>query len=149
MRQPRLFTTFAAAIACASIPLQSGFAEQEYAPVVSVKPLLKSSSDAAGQPIVYPHSGTAEITGVQVEIPVGQKTGWHIHPSPCVAYVLEGEVMVEIENGTKVNYKAGDSFAEVVNLRHCGHNTGSIPAKILMFVIGERGVPISKMLPPP
>ena len=121
-----------------------GYAEEAYTQTTQIKVILKTSVDTAGQPIVYPTNGTPEITGLLVEIPVGAQTGWHLHPSPCVAYILQGEVTVAIENGVTNRFKAGDSFAEVRNLKHCGYNTGSVPLKILLFAIGTQGTPVSK-----
>jgi quercetin dioxygenase-like cupin family protein len=122
-------------------------AEDAYNRIVSSKTILKTEQDSAGQPIHYPE-GAAEITGLLVEVPAGQSTGWHLHPSPCVAYVLEGEVTVEIENGIQHTYKAGDSFAEVQKLKHRGHNPGKSPVRILLFAIGEKGAPVSQAAKP-
>lgn len=121
--------------------------EEGYARQVRVQTLLKTSTDGAGQTITYPPSGVAEITGILVEIPPGQNTGWHVHPIPCVAYILEGEVTVEVEGREAKHLKAGQSFAEVVNLRHCGFNRGTVPVKILMFALGTQGTPISRLAP--
>jgi quercetin dioxygenase-like cupin family protein len=79
---------------------------------------------------------------------VGQNTGWHIHPNPCAAYILQGEVTVETETGAKRHFVAGDSFAEVVKLKHCGFNTGMTTVRILLFVIGEKDTPVSLKLEP-
>jgi quercetin dioxygenase-like cupin family protein len=117
-------------------------AEQVYHKEILVTPLLKTQTDSAGQPIAYP-TLPPEVSAVIVDFPVGKETGWHIHPSPCFAYVLEGEITVEFENGTKKVVKAGEAFAEVVNLRHNGSNRGSVPAKLVMFVAGSKDTPIS------
>ena len=117
--------------------------EEGYAKSVAVQTVLKTSVDGAGQPIQYP-KGSPEISGVVVEIPAGQNTGWHVHPCPCVAYVLDGEITVEFANGNSRQIKAGEAVTEVVGLAHCGFNRSARPARILMFVIGEKGVPISK-----
>jgi len=114
-----------------------------YAPATQARTVLKTSVDVAGQAISYPTNGIPEITGVLVEIPVGAQTGWHLHPSPCVAYVLQGEITVEVETGAKNSFRAGDSFAEVRNLRHCGFNTGAVPVRILLFVLGTKGAPVT------
>jgi quercetin dioxygenase-like cupin family protein len=120
-----------------------GHAEEAYTKATQVNTILKTSVDTAGQQIVYPTNGTPEVTGMLVEIPVGAQTGWHIHQSPCVAYIMQGEITVEIETGVKNSFKAGDSFAEVRNLKHCGYNTGSVPVKIILFAIGTKGTPVS------
>ena len=117
---------------------------EAYTTTTQVRTVLKTSVDVAGQAINYPTNGVPEITGVLVEIPVGAQTGWHRHPSPCVAYVLQGEITVEVETGARNSFKAGDSFAEVRNLKHCGYNTGTVPVRILLFAIGTQGAPISQ-----
>ncbi len=118
-------------------------ADEAYTAAVRVETLVKTSQDNAGQPIRFP-TGSPEITGVMVTMPPGESTGWHIHAIPCAAYILEGEVSVEVEGRGTKRFKAGDAFAEVVNLRHCGTNTGRVPVRILLFAMGEKGVPISE-----
>ena len=124
--------------------LMPAFAGEEgYAKSISVQTVLKTSVDGADKPIQYP-KGEPEITGVMVEIPAGQNTGWHVHPCPCVAYVLEGEITVEFAGGKSRRLTAGEAVTEVVNLAHCGFNRSTKPARILMFVIGEKGATVSR-----
>ena len=118
-------------------------AEEAYKKEIRVEKVLKTSVDSAGHAIAYPKEGTAEVTGVVVTIPVGGQTGWHIHTIPCVAYILEGEVTVEWEDGSTHLSKAGEAFAEVVNLKHNGSNRGTVPAKLIMFAIGTTETPIA------
>lgn len=118
-------------------------AEEAYPSKVRVETLVKTSQDNAGQPIRFP-TGSPEVTGVMVTLPPGESTGWHIHAIPCAAYIVEGEVSVEVEGKATSRFKAGDAFAEVVNLRHCGTNTGDKPVRILLIAMGEKGVPISE-----
>lgn len=106
--------------------------------------ILRTSNDAAGRPFSYPQGGTPEITGILVTLPPGANTGWHTHPSPCVAYILEGEISLELEGRPTRIYKAGDSIVEVVNLPHRGTAQGDKPVKILFFAISEKGTPIAK-----
>jgi quercetin dioxygenase-like cupin family protein len=120
-------------------------ADHGYAEAISVQTVLKTSADAVGQPIHYPQGG-AEVTGVIVKIPPGQNTGWHVHPHPCVAYVLEGEITVEFAGGQTRQLKAGDAVAEAVNVKHCGYNRSTNTAKILMFAIGEKNAAISQQV---
>lgn len=120
------------------------FAGEGYPEKVQVQTVLKTATDGAGRPLKYPDAGTPQITGVLVEVPPGENTGWHRHSWPCVGYILEGEISVEIDGRKPEYFKAGQSFAEVVNLRHCGFNRSTKPVRILMFAIGEQGVPISE-----
>ena len=123
-----------------TLPVLAG--EEGYAKAIPVQTVLKTSVDGAGQAIRYP-KGDPEVTGVVVEIPAGQNTGWHVHRCPCAAYVLEGEITVEFTNGISRQLKAGEAVTEAVNLAHCGFNRSAKPARILMFVMGEKGVPVS------
>src|SRR5882757_466418 len=81
-----------------------------YKPVIKVTPLIRSSTTAAGQPIVYPVTDHPEVTAVRVEIPPGAETGWHKHPFPCYGYLLSGELSVELEGGKINHLKAGEAL---------------------------------------
>ncbi len=121
----------------------SVYAEDPYTEKVKVQTLVSATQDVAGRKIEYPVGGDPELLELLVEIPVGLSTGWHVHQNPCIAHVLEGLITVEDENGVKRTFKAGDSFAEVVKLKHCGTNIGTTPVRILLFVAGQKGAPVS------
>jgi quercetin dioxygenase-like cupin family protein len=120
-----------------------------YSAAVTVTPLLKTQADGTGRPLVYPADGPAEVTVVHVEIAPGQQTNWHQHPVPCFAYMLEGEVHVELATGETKVFKAGQAFAEVVDLLHNGRNPGPKPAKLVMFVLATAGRPYAVKAPAP
>ncbi len=105
--------------------------------------LLKTTTTWNGAPITYSKSGSPEIQSVVVEIPAGSATAWHLHPVNNIAYVLEGKVRLELENGTTQSFSAGESFAEVVNTWHRGTNLGEGPLRILVIYLGEVGTPLS------
>lgn len=115
-------------------------AEAAYARALSIKPLLKTQADGTGKPLVFP-TESPEATVVLVEVPPGTQTNWHKHPVPCFAYMLEGELTLELENGETRVLKAGEAFAEVVNVLHNGVNRGKVPAKLVMFVAGTAKTP--------
>src|SRR3954464_10059190 len=100
---------------CAATPCAP---ENGYSAAVSVRSVVKTTVDGSGQPIHYPTKGEPEISGLLVEIPAGQNTGWHKHPSPCVAYVIEGDLTVESAEGNPKQFKAGDTIVEAVNVKH-------------------------------
>lgn len=114
-----------------------------YLPAVRAVPLLRTTTTAAGQPIVYPKTDHPEVTALLVTIPSGAETGWHRHPFPCYGYILSGELNVELEGGKINHFKAGDALVEAVNLLHNGRNTGAEPVKLVMFVTGEKGQPFT------
>ena len=118
-------------------------AEPAYLPAVRATPILKTTTTAAGQPIVYPKTENPEVTALLVEIPPGAETGWHRHPFPCYGYILSGALTVEVEGGKTASYKAGDAIVESVGLLHNGKNTGTEPVKLVMFVTGEKDQPFT------
>ena len=97
---------------------------------------LSTTKTWDGAPIHYP-SGTAKVTGAIHTIQPGIETGWHLHPVPCFALVLEGELVVELKDGRTKKLKAGDTLAEVIGTLHNGKNTGKVPLKIAIFYIGN------------
>ena len=114
-----------------------------YSREIKIQPLMRTTTDAAGQPIAYPQTDQPQLTGVMVEIPPGAQTGWHKHPYPCVAYILSGSLTVEMEGGQVHQITAGQALAESVNVMHNGKNTGSEPVKLIMFVMGEKEKPFT------
>ena len=97
---------------------------------------LSTTKTWDGAPIHYP-SGTAKVTAAIHTIPPGVETGWHVHPVPCFALVLEGELMVELKDGRTKKLKAGDTLAEVIGTLHNGKITGKVPLKIAVFYAGN------------
>lgn len=120
--------------------------DHAYSKTIVVTPLMKTKVDADDKPIVWP-AAPAEVSAVRVEIPPGAETGWHKHPVPCFAYVLEGELTVRLESGTTKTLKAGDAFAEAVNVMHNGTNSGKVPVKLVMFAAGQADKPYAEKSP--
>lgn len=124
-----------AALAIASQP-DAHSLEQSVA--VNVSTVLKADNSWDGKPIEYP-DGQAEITGLVVEIAPGGETGWHLHPVPSFALVLEGELEVQLKSGAVKRLKPGEALAEVVNTLHNGRNVGAVPVKLVVFYAGSAG----------
>jgi quercetin dioxygenase-like cupin family protein len=116
--------------------------KEAYASEIKITQLLKTTTEGTGKPLAYP-KGSPEVTMVHVEIPPGAQTGWHQHPVPCFAYVLEGEFTIETKGGESKQIKAGDSLVEVIDLSHNGVNRGKVPVKLIMFAAGETGYPFA------
>lgn len=114
-----------------------GASESVYAPAVKVVPLLTTQTDGTGRPLIG--AANPEVSIVTVEFPPGAQTNWHKHTAPCFAYMLEGELSVELETGEVRTVKAGQAFAEVVDVLHNGINRGTVPARLVLFVTGEAG----------
>lgn len=105
---------------------------------VKVTPLLKTTSSWDGKQIVYPE-GQAEITALLVEIAPGGETGWHHHPVPSFAMLLEGTLEVTLKDGRVKRMQPGEALAEVVDTMHVGRTVGATPAKIVVFYTGAVG----------
>lgn len=122
--------------------LQSPALALEESDAIKVTTILKTQTTWDGTPIVYPE-GQAEVTGMLVEIAVGAQTGWHLHPVPSFAVIVQGELEVHLKSGEVKKLKAGDGLAEVVNTLHNGHNVGTIPVKLFVFYTGVVGEKLS------
>lgn len=106
--------------------------------LVTSETVLETTTSWDGTPIAYPE-GQAKITGMVIEIAPGAETGWHYHPVPNFGFLLEGELEVQLEDGRSITLEEGDAISEVVNIRHTGRNTGSDPARIVVFYTGIEG----------
>jgi len=113
----------------------------DYNSGVTAKVLRKTTVTGNGQKIAYPVTDKAEVTAMVVDLAPGAETGWHKHPIPVYAYVVSGNLSVEIEGGKTLLFAAGDAIIEVVNSMHNGKNRGSEPVKLAVFYLGAEGTP--------
>lgn len=116
-------------------------------PAVKVTPLLKTTESWDGIPIVYPE-GQAELTALMVEIAPGRNTGWHLHPVPSFAYLLEGSLEITLSDGRVKRLHAGEALAEVTHILHNGRAAGDGPARIVVFYAGAVGKALTVNQPP-
>ena len=114
----------------------------EEAPAVRVTPIVKGTAGWNGEPVVYPQ-GQAEITGMMIEIAPGAETGWHGHPIPSFAVVVEGTLEVTLKDGRKKRVGPGEGLIEVVATLHNGRNVGKVPVKLIVFYAGVVGQALS------
>jgi quercetin dioxygenase-like cupin family protein len=119
-------------------------ADGDYRSGTHVKRLLVTSVTSAGQPIEYRPAKTPEVSILEVIIDAGAETGWHMHPAHGYAYVVSGELEVETEDGKTHRFRAGQAFAEVVNLRHNGRALGGKPVTLLVTFTGVKGKPFTQ-----
>lgn len=104
-------------------------------PAVTAKTFLKETTSWDGRPIQYP-TGQPQVTGMVIEIAPGAETGWHLHPVPSFAMVLDGELQVRLKDGRTQTLTAGEGLAEVVDTLHNGRNMGTGPVRLVVFYIG-------------
>jgi len=114
-----------------------------------VNTLLVTSETILGQPFSYPAQKPAKVTAAIVTMPPGGKTGWHEHPVPLFAYILEGEVTVDYGTHGKRIYRKGDSLMEAIDTAHDGYNTGQGVVRILAVFMGAEGVTNTTKVPSP
>ncbi len=117
----------------------------------SLQPLLQTTVNSIGQPIAYPRDGTPEISALLFEMAPGEETGWHSHPVPLVGYIISGELTVYQITGDKRVVSAGQNSLESVGVVHRGVNEGSVPCKMIVYVLGLKDVPFTVSVegPPP
>ncbi|CAN5244041.1 hypothetical protein BH11PSE11_BH11PSE11_17540 [soil metagenome] len=119
---------------CLALPLAAHAFDPT--PAVKVTPLLKTSSSWDGKPIVYPQ-GQAELTVMIIELAAGAQTGWHEHPVPSFAYVMEGTLQVTRSTGETKVLQPGETLSEVVNTLHNGRVIGDKNVKLLVMYTGS------------
>ena len=112
------------------------------APPISAQVLMSTATTWDGESLRYP-AGPPKLTALRIEIAPGAETGWHQHPMPSLAYIAEGELEVRLKDGRSQRLKAGDTFAEVVDTLHNGHNPGGGPARLIVFYLGVAAMPLS------
>ena len=80
------------------------------------------------------------------EFQPGGGVGKHTHPGEELAYVLEGQVVVEVEGKDPVTLKAGDVFFVPAGTVHAAKNGGKKLAKVLSTYVVEKGKPLATLV---
>lgn len=110
-----------------------------YKAEIQSKLILRSTTTADGALIQNQAPTRPEVTAYQITIPAGTETGWHFHPIPEYAYILAGELTLTYKNGVSRTFKAGEAFAEAVNLPHNGTAGKGGDVRLVVFITGEAG----------
>jgi quercetin dioxygenase-like cupin family protein len=100
---------------------------------------------------------TKDLTGVAgkeavmltVEYPPGGSSASHRHNAHTFVYVLEGSVIMQVAGGTAVTLGPGQTFYETPDDIHAvsKNASDSKPAKILVFLVKNKGAPASVPAP--
>ena len=90
--------------------------------------------------------GERETVVATVEIPPNADVARHTHPGPETDYVLEGDLILNVEGVGPKPYKAGDSFYIPANTIH-GGKSGPNGAKLIGVYIVEKGKPLATPAP--
>jgi quercetin dioxygenase-like cupin family protein len=84
-----------------------------------------------------------EAVMARAEFNAGGAVGKHTHPGEELSYLLEGQVVLEIEGKPPATMKAGDVFFIPPGVVHAVKNTGAAPAKVLSTYIVPKGKPLA------
>jgi quercetin dioxygenase-like cupin family protein len=91
----------------------------------------------------YP-PGQPQLTIVKITIPPHTKMDWHSHSLPNAAYILSGELTIELKSSEmKKRFSAGQAVTETVDSKHRGI-TGNQAAVLIVFYAGAPGLPLSE-----
>jgi quercetin dioxygenase-like cupin family protein len=112
------------------------------APPAAVKQLMTTElAAAAGK----------EVLMSTVTYPPGGASPPHRHDAQVFVYVLEGELIMQVQGGPKVTLKPGETFYESPSDVHAvsANASQTAPAKFLVFIIKDKGAPTTRAAPPP
>lgn len=93
--------------------------------------------------------GAQEVQVVRRTFPVGGSSGWHTHPGVEVAYLLSGEMLLEMAGQPPRRLRAGESFTMPRGVAHNGTNRGKVPAMLVITYVFDKGAPPRTAVPPP
>ena len=108
-------------------------AAEEYVPKVQAKTLHQGPlAGVDGKEVIIKHFAfPAKYVGAK-----------HVHPGATFVYVLEGELTIELEDGTKT-LKAGDLYPEEIDKAMVAKNVSATDdLEVLVFQIGDAGKPM-------
>jgi quercetin dioxygenase-like cupin family protein len=90
--------------------------------------------------------GERETVVAIIDIPPNADVARHTHPGPETDYLLEGDLILNVEGVGPKPYKAGDSFYIPAGVVH-GGRTGANGAKLIGTYIVEKGKPLASPAP--
>jgi quercetin dioxygenase-like cupin family protein len=124
---------------CLSLVL-SGVVLADAAPAAVKQLMTKDLVGAAGK----------EVLMSTVTYPPGGASPPHRHDAQVFVYVLEGELIMQVQNGPKVTLKPGDTFYESPGDVHSvsANASQTAPAKFLVFIIKDKGAPTTRAATP-
>lgn len=83
-------------------------------------------------------AGGQEIRVVRVEMEPKTVAAWHTHPAPVYVYVIEGELVMEVEGQETKTIRAGEAVAEPLNARMRVKNVTDQAARVVVFQISPK-----------
>lgn len=91
-----------------------------------------------------------EVLMSTVTYPPGGASPPHRHDAQVFVYVLEGELIMQVQGGPKVTLKPGETFYESPSDVHAvsANASQTAPAKFLVFIIKDKGAPTTRAATP-
>jgi quercetin dioxygenase-like cupin family protein len=86
--------------------------------------------------------GKEEIL-IVATMPARSTSGRHTHPGPELAYVLEGEIDLVNDGEMPRRIRKGETLATVAGKPHVVNNEGTVPAKLVVFMVTPKGAPLA------
>jgi quercetin dioxygenase-like cupin family protein len=84
-----------------------------------------------------------EVVVFTADIPPGGVAPRHYHPGDETIYMLQGSLVFEPDHGQPFELKAGQVTFNPAKHIHQAKNTGSEAAKVLNFMIADKGQPLA------
>lgn len=81
------------------------------------------------------------LTAVVVDYAPGGASGSHHHAGSVFAYVLDGAIRSQLDDGSEMVYQAGESFFEKPGTHHVvsANASATAPARLLAIIVAETG----------
>lgn len=98
--------------------------------------LAKGEKQTILERIEVSGSSSSMVMGL-TDIPANETKDFHIHNFPEVAYVLEGEITIFIQNGKSFSVKKGESFQIKPDIKH-KTKAGPKGAQVLFTILSKK-----------
>lgn len=92
-----------------------------------------------------------EVIMLTVTTPPGGASAAHRHEAEVFVYMLEGSMLMQVDGAAPVTLHPGDTFHEAPNdiHRRSANASPTRPAKFLVFMIKDKGKPVTLPVPEP
>ena len=112
-------------------------------PHIAVSQVLQTTRSWDGNKYSRYVNGQPQITILKISIPPNTALDWHEHPMISAAYVVSGQITLEIRGTRKrKTFSAGQALAESVATVHRGYTTNE-SVDLVVFYAGAVGLPLS------
>jgi quercetin dioxygenase-like cupin family protein len=115
--------------------------------------LITASPALADPPDIHidvpPNAKGMEVNVVEHDFAPGAKSGWIIHHGTEIAYVLSGELNVQIAGGPIRHVVKGDTIEIERDKPHRAMNDGTVTAALLITYLRDKAGPLTIQVPAP